>query len=751
MSNPVPSIKLDNKTVSPEARTAETEVVEKSPTPKEERLEAMELPVTDTDVHTPAEEGFSATEDKAVVKEENSVPVGNDSLSAPEEKDSPADNNKESVLTPTEKEPSVVSMDKDTTAGVKESPKAVTGKENILTEERAATSDKGPLSTATDGKSPSVVDAKEHPSPSTVDKEHLPTTADVESPAEEESHLVATDKEGFTAIYRESPPAATTEAPSVPTDKGPLQVTSQEEPSSATAYRESPPTVTVEEPPSVFAEKAPEQVVAQPEPPATMEEEYPPIVTYKEHPPAVSVEEPPSTATEEVAGIIERISVVPEPVAVPPEPPAEVIEEVPAWEIWHTDPAEHVLLAVAITLVAGKVGGETARLLGVPAVVGKIIIGMILGNIYLLSGWDFFNFLRVMPFLKHLSDLGALTLLLTIGLRTNLGATLRVGVSSVLVALGGLVAPAGLGFLVGHFLLPESPFNTKLLLSIVLCASSMGIILKVLDELKMLHTLEGRIITGAVILGDAVTLLGFGVACGIITSGQIPLVGVIITIIIVSFFFSAIVITSLRYGEVLGNFVTRKVPEGLKLAMAVTLCLVLAFLAESIGMHTIVGAFAAGLLLQHMRLKESDGKEYSIEWLIRPAYMILVPIFFVRAGAQVRWESFLDTNTVILGLALTGASILGKLFCSLCPVERGINRLAIGLAMVPKLEVTLILASIGRGIGVLDDAIFSAFVMLIVLTSTVSPPFLKMVLLRKKSVPEGPPVPFGEGVRVTSR
>lgn len=690
MSNPVPSTELGDQATSPETRIPVAGGVEETPVPtKAEGLEGMEPQVTTNDLkdlQVPADkEGLPATEE---------APVDKGGLSVPEEEEIPL-------------------TDKGLPPSIEEHP-AVKAQE----EESSGLAIKKSQETVADEKVPSAED-KEQLSVSAVDDKPLPA---------EESPPVVTDKEDLSkALYRESPPVRAVEAPSVPADKGPAAVVSEEKPP---AYRESPPAVTVEE--------------------------RPPIVAYKEHPPVTSVEEPPSIAAEEISGIVKEgdtkplVSEVPEQAATPPEPPAEAVEVTgPAWDIWHTDPAENILLGTVIALTAAKFGGEVARMLKLPSVVGKIIIGMILGNIFFLTGWDFFNFLRVMPFLKHLSELGALTLLLTVGLHTDLRAVLRVGLSSFLVALGGLVAPAGLGFLVGHFLLPEAPLNTKLLLSIILCASSMGVIFKVLDELGLLHSIEGRIITGAVILDDIVALLAFGVACGIITSGKIPLSGVIITVGIISLFVSAIVITSLRYSEVLGDFVTRKVPEGLKFAIAAILCLFLAFLAESIGMHTIIGAFGAGLLLRHMRLKESDGKEYSIEWLTRPAYMLLVPIFFVRAGAQVRWESFLDIDTVFLGLAITGASVLGKLFCSLCVVERGINRLALGIAMVPKLEVTLIMASVGRGLGVLDDSIFSAFIVVILLSSTISPPLLKMVLSRRKGlVLERSSVPY-EGEVIT--
>ena len=124
-------------------------------------------------------------------------------------------------------------------------------------------------------------------------------------------------------------------------------------------------------------------------------------------------------------------------------------------------------------------------------------MGMILGNVFTLTGWDFFDFLRTMPFVKMISYFGMLILLFTAGLNTDLRALLRVGTSSFLVCLGGIIAPAGLALIVGHFLLPDTSSGTKLLLAIILCNTGTGLLVAVLKELKAMNTLEGRVITGA--------------------------------------------------------------------------------------------------------------------------------------------------------------------------------------------------------------------------------------------------------------
>lgn len=410
--------------------------------------------------------------------------------------------------------------------------------------------------------------------------------------------------------------------------------------------------------------------------------------------------------------------------------------------LWHTDPANSVLLAIVIVVVAAKAGEEAARRLGFPQVVGELIMGIILGNMLLFSGWDFFNFLHEMAFLKILAEIGVIVLLLMVGINTDLRAMLRVGLSAFLVAFGGILMPATLGFLLSYLLLPDASLNTRLFLAVSLCATSVAIKLKVFHELGRLQSTEAKIVIGAAVIDDVLVLLVLAAITGIAMTGQFSPGGVAATAAIAIAFLMALGALSLFYGEAFGDFVTRKCPEGIKIFIIVIICIGLAYLAESIGLATIVGAFSAGLFLRHVRAKSLMGKERSMEELVQPTYTILVPIFFVLVGAQVSLESFLDVKAVILGLSITGVAIVGKLFCSVCVVEKGVNRLAIGIAMIPRLEVALIVASIGKAIGVLDDTLYSAIIVMVAITAVMSPPLLKLVLTRsKKHAPKKPVKP----------
>lgn len=448
-------------------------------------------------------------------------------------------------------------------------------------------------------------------------------------------------------------------------------------------------------------------------------------------------EDASSAATKGSADVLIKETKEPGEKTSSPEPSTKTEKEAedlkPAWEIWHTNPTLSVLIAVAITLVAAKTGGWLASLVALPEVVGQLILGIILGNFFFVTGSEFFNFLTTMPFLKMISYFGTLLLLLTAGLHTDIRALLRVGASSFLVSLGGIIAPAGLGLIVGHYLLSDSAFSSKLLLAIIICNTSTGLLFAILTELKAMNTIEGRIITGATLLTEIIVILTFGIASGIATKGEVSVANLLVTAGIAFSFLVVVLIIVLKYGERFGNFLTSRAAEGLKISIVITISLLFAFISGSIGLHGVIGAFAAGLLLRNVKFKDSDDKEYStVERVIRPYYMVLVPILFVRVGAQVDLKSILNMEAALLGLAITGAAVVGKLFCSICPIGKGINRLAIGIGMTMKLEGTLILSGIGSDMGMLNDAVFSSIIMVIVLTSIACPSFLKASLVRHK-------------------
>jgi Kef-type K+ transport system membrane component KefB len=158
-------------------------------------------------------------------------------------------------------------------------------------------------------------------------------------------------------------------------------------------------------------------------------------------------------------------------------------------------------------------------------------------------------------------------------------------------------------------------------------------------------------------------------------------------------------------------------------------CFLLSWLADAAGLAAIVGAFAAGLILEEAHFKEFK-EEVTLHQLVRPITTLLVPVFFVLMGIQVRLETFTDLSVLGVAAGLTVAAFIGKQVCGLAVKEKGLDRLTIGIGMVPRGEVGLIFASIGKSLNVVDDALFSAIVIMVIVTTLVTPPFLKITLTR---------------------
>jgi Kef-type K+ transport system membrane component KefB len=422
----------------------------------------------------------------------------------------------------------------------------------------------------------------------------------------------------------------------------------------------------------------------------------------------------------------------------------------------HADPIAPTLLALIAILAAAKLGGELFERLKMPAVLGELIAGMILGNLILLNaGWSFFEPLRATPVMESwalildgLARLGVIILLFEVGLESTVKGMMKVGPSSLLVAVLGVIAPFFLGFGASWLFIKEIPpelaaivpsgFSVNyihLFIGSVLCATSVGITARVFKDLGKLQTKEARIILGAAVIDDVLGLIILAVVSGIITSaemGQPLAIGSVVRLIIVAILFLG---GSLAFGVFVIPRLMRQLSKlktgGVMFTSSLVFCFGLAYLAGLSGLAPIVGAFAAGLVLEEVHF-HSFREEVQVGQLIKPVSTFLVPIFFVMMGIQVRLETF--ANLPVLGLAagLTLAAIVGKQICGLGVLDRGVDRLSIGVGMIPRGEVGLIFASMGKALRVIDDATFSAVVIMVIITTLITPPVMKWALGRQK-------------------
>jgi Kef-type K+ transport system membrane component KefB len=415
-------------------------------------------------------------------------------------------------------------------------------------------------------------------------------------------------------------------------------------------------------------------------------------------------------------------------------------------------------LWIAVLLLAAKISGLVEKW-GQPAVLGELVIGVILGNLVLL-GVGIFEPIKHDSIITFFAEIGVVLLLFQIGLESNIFEMRKVGIRALLVAVIGVVAPFVLGtYLIGPWLLPGLDANTYLFLGATLTATSVGITARVFKDLGTLKKPESQIVLGAAVIDDVLGLIILAVISAIVSLGSVS-VGAIswITAKSILFLVGAIVIGQFS-APYLGKLFSRiSTGTGMKLTMALSFGLILAYLAGEIGLAPIVGAFAAGLVLDPVHFKFFiepeiivDIKEHihtapgtikeklnriiskhshkHVEDLLEPLGLLFAPIFFVVTGMSVDISTLFDTKILVIALAITVVAIFGKVLSGL--VAGKVNKLIVGFGMVPRGEVGLIFAAIGRGLGVVNDQVFSIIVIMVILTTLITPPILALLIKRQ--------------------
>jgi len=420
----------------------------------------------------------------------------------------------------------------------------------------------------------------------------------------------------------------------------------------------------------------------------------------------------------------------------------------------HSDPITSLVLHLAVILVAAKLGGEVAARLGQPAVLGELVSGVVLGNLS-LAGTHAFEGLAKDPAVDTLAGLGVLILLFEVGLESTVRDMIRVGPSSLLVATLGVLAPFGLGWLVGAWLLPDAGPYVHAFLGATLTATSVGITARVLQDLGRSRSPEARVILGAAVIDDVLGLVVLAVVSGAISasgSGGSLSVGAVGWILGKAFLFLA---GSLAIGTALSpgafRIGSRFRTRGVLLALGLAFCFFLSWMSGLIGLAPIVGAFAAGLILEDVHYREfKERGEHGIEELIHPISSFLVPVFFVVMGARTSLAAFANPEVLGVAAALTVAAIAGKQLCSAGVIGKGVDRLTVGLGMIPRGEVGLIFANVGLGLTIggepiLKPATYSAIVVVVIVTTLVTPPALRWSIERsdRERGTESPGVPPG--------
>jgi Kef-type K+ transport system membrane component KefB len=431
-------------------------------------------------------------------------------------------------------------------------------------------------------------------------------------------------------------------------------------------------------------------------------------------------------------------------------------------------------LWIVIILLAAKLSTLVERL-GQPPVLGELVMGVILGNLF-LAGLDFFEPIKSEPIINFLAQLGVVILLFQVGLESNIEEMRRVGLRALLVASVGVVVPFLLATeVVGPLLLPGLPFNTYLFLGATLTATSVGITARVFRDLGRLQTAEAQIVLGAAVIDDVLGLIILAVVSAIVTEGTVSVGSVSwITLKAILFLVGAVILGQLlapRLGALLSKIHTG---TGMKFTLAISFGLTTAYLGEQIGLAPIVGAFAAGLVLDPVHFRFFEEPEIAdeirqslhdappglqkrvstvlerhadrhVEDIIEPLGHFLAPIFFVITGMAVRLETLFNLPILLVALGVTLAAFVGKIAAGL--VAGPVNKSIVGWGMIPRGEVGLIFAATGRAIGVVNDEVFSIIVIMVILSTLLPPPILTYLLKRDRSVslPVGQPAASPEG------
>ena len=377
--------------------------------------------------------------------------------------------------------------------------------------------------------------------------------------------------------------------------------------------------------------------------------------------------------------------------------------------------ATEILLALFVVFVAAQVGAEVAQRLKMPAVVGEIAAGCLVGPSAL--GW-----VRVSEPLEVLAEIGAVLLLFSVGLETRVGDLKKVGRVATLVGVSGVVLPFVLGALwakLAGFDTPKAMF-----VAAAFVATSAGITARVLQELGVLGRLESRIILGAAVIDDILAMLLLGAVTALQGGGGVNVVGLLLVLAQAVGFVAVIALVGTRVMGRKSALLEAPINPLSPLTLSLALCLGLAAAASALGLAAIIGAFLAGMVVA-----ESE-QRHTLEKQIQPIMAFLVPFFFVVTGAQVNLSalaslSALGTLAVVVVLAVV-SKLVG---CGLGALSLGKkSALIVGVGMVPRGEVGIIVASLGQQAGVFSGTTYAIIIAMSLLTSVIAPPALKALL-----------------------
>lgn len=420
-----------------------------------------------------------------------------------------------------------------------------------------------------------------------------------------------------------------------------------------------------------------------------------------------------------------------------------------------------IFLWIAILLFLAKTASLIERV-GQPAVLGELLVGVILGSLYLVNV-TFFENIKTNEIIHFLAELGVVVLLFQIGIESSVRAMVKVGVASFMVACAGVILPlVAITYVVAPMLLPNLAPSAYLFLGATMTATSVGITARVLQDIGRAGTDEARIIIGAAVIDDVLGLIILAVVAAIVQTGHITTGAVGFIVFKAVAFLGGGILLGAWFAPLLGRIFSKvHTGIGMKFVLVISFGLVFSYIASLVGLAPIVGAFTAGLVLTPVhfddfkdapfvddlrgaikdeklsnglwkkinRVIETHSERHILEFTEHLGHF-LIPIFFVLTGMQVKIAALADTKILIMALVIFIVAMVTKVAAGIF-AGRGKHKLAVGVGMIPRGEVGLIFANMGKQMGVMDDAIFSAIVIVIMLTTLITPPMLAAVFKKK--------------------
>ena len=381
--------------------------------------------------------------------------------------------------------------------------------------------------------------------------------------------------------------------------------------------------------------------------------------------------------------------------------------------------ARELLLGLVVVWLAAKLFGEAMARFGQPAVLGELLAGVIVGPGVL-------GLVHESAVLHALAELGVLVLLLEVGLESDIGDLLRAGLQATLVALVGVVVPFAAGYGIMHWL-GQEPL-VAVFVGATLTATSVGITARVLADLGRLHDAAAKVVLGAAVVDDILGLIILAVVTGIAQTGSISFVGMSLLSAKAILFLVVAIFAGIRLAPTLVGWVASMKTRGTDIVYSLIFAVGLAVVADMVGLATIIGAFAAGLVLATTERREH------IEQRIKPVADLLVPVFFVTVGMNVQpalLNPFAENAEFGTALVLGAIAVASKLAAGLAVYRREVRRWPVGVGMIPRGEVGLIFAGAGLSAGVIARDLYSALVGVVMLTTFVAPPWLKALYTKK--------------------